>query len=706
MNPIRSTSSDVEETVQGRKRQRTTKATHEDRRSRGRPRLDPQDETAAERRRTQIRLAQRAYRQRKETTITALQKQVSELQDTIGEMNKTFLRFGDLATNIGLEPEILKELKNVTQQFIVYAKAQGSLEEEQETNLVDNDKFIHSLATEPAPMPRSSRKKNESGPSSPEYSEDIGLGYRSVYDLSSIPVDETTTLPEPSSPTSSANDSSRTEDVVDSRRLSMNSHEALEMSKNSSLVSFQKESQLRSSQTSGLAFPVQAYPSRLPDQIMPVAAINNLDMARNLNNRPFIYSFQETTFSRRLQRAAVECGYHLIAQAHLRPKVFRRVFKLSLLYGSREQIAARFKSILTKSTNESLEFWQTPFIRLGGAGTHYPRLNDDGTAYFAPNSYNVHQVGPESNLIQLRSVDDGSVYCDLLIDISGYEGEWFDPNDIEGYLASKGIYIDPQSSFADFQIPESELPELSRSPHGSEAMSLSSNPTTPSLQDSSTNLDVLGTVSSYLSDSFFNELDKNHMTTIPTDPQDAFPLNFDPTNLTNDDFEDLSKRLPGTSTATSTAPFSTAPNSLLPPTSLLDHSISAFVDSFLASPSPNPFSSSSSTTAATSDNAVSSFPVDFDNIPLQEQNTWGFQPHLDGFDANPSSEDNEMDASANSNGVERRAGTVMRGMRNVTIDVTRLIEELLKGGVCLGRAPGFRKKDVDRALETAMITAF
>ena len=44
------------------------------RKSRGRPRLDMREENAAERRRTQIRLAQRAYRERKETTIVSLQK--------------------------------------------------------------------------------------------------------------------------------------------------------------------------------------------------------------------------------------------------------------------------------------------------------------------------------------------------------------------------------------------------------------------------------------------------------------------------------------------------------------------------------------------------------------------------------------------------------------------------------------------------------
>ena len=64
---------------------------------RGRPRLDTQDETAADRRRTQIRLAQRAYRNRKETTISALKKRVGELERTIEKMNKSFLKFHDNA---------------------------------------------------------------------------------------------------------------------------------------------------------------------------------------------------------------------------------------------------------------------------------------------------------------------------------------------------------------------------------------------------------------------------------------------------------------------------------------------------------------------------------------------------------------------------------------------------------------------------------
>lgn len=65
------------------------------RKQRGRPRLDPQDETPADRRRTQIRLAQRAYRNRKETTISELRGQVTDMQRNIEQMSKTFAQLHD-----------------------------------------------------------------------------------------------------------------------------------------------------------------------------------------------------------------------------------------------------------------------------------------------------------------------------------------------------------------------------------------------------------------------------------------------------------------------------------------------------------------------------------------------------------------------------------------------------------------------------------
>ncbi|KAL2009288.1 hypothetical protein VTN00DRAFT_7482 [Thermoascus crustaceus] len=91
---------------------------------RGRPRLETRDKTAAERRRTQIRLAQRAYRLKKETTISALNKRVTELEQTIKEMNKSLLAFNDQVIDSGLlaaQPELAQQLRCTTERSLSLA---------------------------------------------------------------------------------------------------------------------------------------------------------------------------------------------------------------------------------------------------------------------------------------------------------------------------------------------------------------------------------------------------------------------------------------------------------------------------------------------------------------------------------------------------------------------------------------------------------
>jgi hypothetical protein len=81
--------------------------------------------TTTQRRRTQIRLAQRAYRQRKETTISSLVNQSTHLHSIIEQMNKTFQSFNDSALKSGLvqsSPALARELKHATETFTSLAK--------------------------------------------------------------------------------------------------------------------------------------------------------------------------------------------------------------------------------------------------------------------------------------------------------------------------------------------------------------------------------------------------------------------------------------------------------------------------------------------------------------------------------------------------------------------------------------------------------
>jgi hypothetical protein len=47
---------------------------------------------------------------------------------------------------------------------------------------------------------------------------------------------------------------------------------------------------------------------------------------------------------------------------------------------------------------------------------------------------------------------DGGIEFD--VDPKEYEGEWFDSNDVEGFLVDLGIFINPRASFAEAQVAE------------------------------------------------------------------------------------------------------------------------------------------------------------------------------------------------------------------------------------------------------------
>ncbi|KAM0489784.1 hypothetical protein ACHAP8_012228 [Fusarium lateritium] len=106
------------------KRSRVSEENDEDigkKRSRGRPRLDTRDETAQDRRRTQIRLAQRAYRNRKDTAITTLEDKVKDLEDANENMSKEFMNFFDFVLSQGMlqgAPEVARRLNDTTRKFL------------------------------------------------------------------------------------------------------------------------------------------------------------------------------------------------------------------------------------------------------------------------------------------------------------------------------------------------------------------------------------------------------------------------------------------------------------------------------------------------------------------------------------------------------------------------------------------------------------
>ena len=174
----------------------------------------------------------------------------------------------------------------------------------------------------------------------------------------------------------------------------------------------------------------------------------------------FTYSHDETDFARRLTRASLETGFHLLSSANIRPAALNYVFKLSLRYLSLDQLRARFKMMLARNVNEELDFWETPFIHLGGAGTHYPRKDANGNVVTRKNNWTIRQIGPlEKKIARMESVDDGRWEELSDIDLTHFEGEWFDAYDVQGYLEEHwSCRLDPKSSFAECMVEEEEEP--------------------------------------------------------------------------------------------------------------------------------------------------------------------------------------------------------------------------------------------------------
>ncbi|OBT97083.2 hypothetical protein VE01_04940 [Pseudogymnoascus verrucosus] len=94
-------------------------------RKRGRPRNATHDQQAPERRRRQLRVAQQAYRKRKETTIVNLQSREQELESGIEELSESFLSFSNLLLEAGIlqnQTRVTVALQKITQQCVSLAK--------------------------------------------------------------------------------------------------------------------------------------------------------------------------------------------------------------------------------------------------------------------------------------------------------------------------------------------------------------------------------------------------------------------------------------------------------------------------------------------------------------------------------------------------------------------------------------------------------
>lgn len=411
-------------------------------------------------------------------------------------MNKSFLAFNESAVKSGLlrtNPRLGQELKSVTENFVTLARA-AETEEDHEDHEADDDTgtvavdlvaTYHNAATvarasnEPAGRPRSPPRGQHT---------DVGWGYSARFldiDLSPA-VDKGASQQEEQSTNgsffpivpNSPRELARQHALVRARPMTVG--EIFDQQRTQAdqqlpfgLMDMQGWSRPEvSNHQNPHTFPVNIpTPDISPLISPPTGRLPTPPFIPALSKTPTIslttktvkpdwtYSFDETTFARRLTRAALETGFHLLSNAHQRPAALNYVFKLSLPYLGLEELRNRFKITLSRGTDEDLDSWETPFIHLGGAGTHYPRKDTQGNVIPLPNAWNLKSLGPRR--IRAENTVDPSRSHDLEVDLTGFEGEWFDANDVQGYLAEKkGCNINPRDTFAEvmIEVDEDETP--------------------------------------------------------------------------------------------------------------------------------------------------------------------------------------------------------------------------------------------------------
>lgn len=474
--------------VAARKRSKTSDNAEDDeeekKRSRGRPRLDTKDESAADvsiiqrhldlgttsmilslteyqRRRTQIRLAQRAYRNRKDTAITTLEQKVKDLEQVNEDMGKEFMRFYDFVLSQGMldgAPEVARRLNDTTRKFLTFG-----------------------------------RKSNEDG--SKENSDP------------SPPPPEVPQVPEAST---------QRQDSKISSGASSYSHDRHSTSSNPQL---QSPSSMDANSAPAHSSSLSSFmpPSTMPYEVITQPTPENasfpvfnsqgqvpfFDNSFNISPFPAIpapnsYAFQERSFGRRLQRATLEAGFRLVSMANPPPHRYAAVFGFCLLFEPREAIIRRISTSLSKSREETMSVWKFPFTNLGGAGTFfpdsqptsnlggsapdYPTRNQVARELYKPRECTGFSMGPFSP--EVEQAKDDRVDHRMRMMFQGFEGDFYDSEEVDTYLQQRGIIIPENADYVQADIDIStfqEAPELGNM--GNPSQGLQGMPMMPSASD-------------------------------------------------------------------------------------------------------------------------------------------------------------------------------------------------------------------------------
>ncbi|KFY53155.1 hypothetical protein V496_07865 [Pseudogymnoascus sp. VKM F-4515 (FW-2607)] len=612
-----------EEDKGGRRRKKQKLSEDEDvdeddasKKSRGRPRLDTKDETAADRRRTQIRLAQRAYRHRKETTISSLETQVEKLQTTAEEMNKAFLGLYDFASSQGIlqrEPDFARQLHATTQRVLALSKAAAAdqLSHDDDSSHPDVENLDNHLA-----VSKSNSKRQQARTLSPA---------EKAIPILTGPV--------------WGNDS-----PSDGDAYSLQHYDNQLSAPNQQTVEGQINIQPNLDDDNFVCDMTEADLNQLRAEAPGMDTYQfNLGIGNDqILSPPASFASLETSFARRLHRTSNERGFRLLTNPNSNPLILKRAFGFSLLFRTREQLVAALVEKLERSSSKTLlNVWSAPFVHLGGSGTYYPLPEQDISSNLMPKVRTGRSMGPLTT--DAMSAREKHMIDNFTCSAEGFEGKYFDANDVESYLRGKGIDIAPHTEYV------------------------------------TVNLDTISL--------------------------EGIPAAQPPTNFSTDSSYSISPRTPLSPSTMGTSNGDQVPQTQPSPQTqtfqeVMDE-IQMTIDFTSGSGYLDPTSAMYQSAALNWANAP---PPNF--INNNGSNNSKNPPALNAFDLRGPIFDAGSDKQ-NSNGFDNgEASSTPASPRLVTLSVATLVRHISREGVCLGRAPGYRPRDVDRALRRTIGEAY
>ncbi|ORY61756.1 uncharacterized protein BCR38DRAFT_441055 [Pseudomassariella vexata] len=443
-------------------------------RARGRPRLDTTDQTPQERRRTQIRLAQRAYRNRKESTISDLQKEVDGLKAVNGQMSQAYQDLFKAAARNGLldqSPDFAQQLLKL-QELANHAR--DDTKEVPKETLSTPERDVEEVSLAPNPP----ASKSSSGPSvgNAEAAQQPAQQHWGGVVVTHEPIPDQAISHFPRG----------LPDLTALHHDSPISYEILTQptSQNASFPPHISFDQSFLTYTPDPSDPTDPTNHNGPDLWLNTP-IPNVPSPWNSLPAPGSFAYQEYTFSRRLHREALYRASRLITMDRPPPDRLMRVFGFARLFETYEQIRERTLAMLHQSERQPLHYWKFPFHNLGGAGTHFPALGagtsdpernriigggghghnqssgnlngygaagNTGAAGTRPKESAGFAMGPFDPTIS--RIRDSLLDMGQQIQLPGFDGAFWDADEVEYYMQQNEVSIPGSSEYYAVEIDE------------------------------------------------------------------------------------------------------------------------------------------------------------------------------------------------------------------------------------------------------------